>query len=111
MTMYIHITVKAEENTSSRLEVFCKKGIFKNFAKFTGKHLYRSHFFNKVKSLRYRCFLVNFANFLRVQFFMEKLRWLLLRKLTGIIFREREEEGVFRKNYSDQLQSVKCFRD
>ena len=29
-------------------EVFCKKGVFRNFAKFTGKHLYQSHFFNKV---------------------------------------------------------------
>ena len=29
-------------------EVFCKKGFFKNFAKFTGKHLCQSLFFNKV---------------------------------------------------------------
>ena len=34
---------------SSRPEVFCKKGVFRNFAKFTGKNLYQSHlFFNKV---------------------------------------------------------------
>ena len=33
---------------SSRLEVFCKKGVLKNFAKFTGKHLCQSLFFNKV---------------------------------------------------------------
>ena len=31
-----------------KTEVFCKKGVLKNFAKFTGKHLYRSLFFNKV---------------------------------------------------------------
>ena len=34
---------KTEENRklyrSSQLEVFCKNGVFKNFAKFTGKHL------------------------------------------------------------------------
>ena len=33
---------------SSRPEVFCKKGVLRNFAKFTGKHLYQSLFFNKV---------------------------------------------------------------
>ena len=33
---------------SIRLEVFWKKGIFRNFAKFTGKHLRQSLFFNKV---------------------------------------------------------------
>ena len=27
---------------SSRPEVFCKKGVLKNFAKFTGKHLCQS---------------------------------------------------------------------
>ena len=30
---------------SSRPEVFCKKGILRNFAKFTGKHLCQSLFF------------------------------------------------------------------
>ena len=33
-------------------EVFCKKGVLKNFAKFTGKHLCQSFFFNKVTNLR-----------------------------------------------------------
>ena len=33
---------------SSRPEVFCKKGVLKNFAKCTGKHLSQSLFFNKV---------------------------------------------------------------
>ena len=32
---------------SSRPEVFCKKGVLKNFAKLTGKHLYHSLFFKK----------------------------------------------------------------
>ena len=34
------------------LEVFCKKGALRNFAKFTGKHLCQSIFFNKVAGLR-----------------------------------------------------------
>ena len=33
---------------SSRPEVFCKKSVLRNFAKFTGKHLCQSLFFNKV---------------------------------------------------------------
>ena len=36
---------------SSRLEVFCKKGVLRNFAKFTGKHLCQGLFFNKVAGL------------------------------------------------------------
>ena len=56
-------------------ELFCQKGVLKNFAKFTGKHLYQSLFFNKVVGLRpaallkrrlwRRCFPVNFAKFLK----------------------------------------------
>ena len=33
---------------SSRPDVFCKKGVIRNFAKLTGKHLCQSLFFNKV---------------------------------------------------------------
>ena len=32
---------------SSHPEVFCKKGVLRNFAKFTGKHLFKSLFFDK----------------------------------------------------------------
>ena len=32
-------------------EVFCKKGVLRNFAEFTGKHLCQSLFFNKVAGL------------------------------------------------------------
>ena len=56
------------------LEVLCKYGVFKNFAKFNGKHLCQS-LFNKLvglrpasvltKRLRHKCFPVNFAKFLR----------------------------------------------
>ena len=37
---------------SSRPEVFCKKGVLRNFTKFTGKHLCKSLFFNEVADLR-----------------------------------------------------------
>ena len=72
-------------NRNSRLEVFFKKGALKNFSKFTGKHLCRSLFFNKVagltpatllkKRLRHRCFPVNFEKLLRTPFLIEQLWW------------------------------------
>ena len=37
---------------SSHREVFCKKVVYKSFERFTGKHLCRSLFFNKVAGLR-----------------------------------------------------------
>ena len=36
------------KSRSTRLEVFCRKGVLRNFAKFTGKHLRQSLFFAKV---------------------------------------------------------------
>ena len=33
---------------SCRPEVFCEKGVLRNFSKFTGKHLCQGLFFNKV---------------------------------------------------------------
>ena len=55
-----------------------KKGVLRKFTKSTGKHLYHSLFFNKVAGLRpaillkkrlwYRCFPVNFMNFLGTPF-------------------------------------------
>ena len=60
---------------SSRPEVFCKKGVLRNFAKFTGKRLCQSLFFNKVTGLRPATLLksdsgtcVNFAEFPRTPF-------------------------------------------
>ena len=46
MTVSIRI-----EYRSSRQEVFCKKSVPKNFAKFTGKLLSQSLFLNKVAGL------------------------------------------------------------
>ena len=37
-----------EKIRRSRLEVFCKKDVLINLAKFTGKHVYQSLFFNKI---------------------------------------------------------------
>ena len=58
-----------------------KKSVLKNFAKFTGKHLCRSLFFNKAllkKKLWHRCFPVNFTIFLRTPFLQNTYRRMLL---------------------------------
>ena len=63
---------------SSYWRCFVRKGVLRNFAKFTSKNLYQSLFSNKVAGLRpatlfkkrlwHRCFPVNFAKFLRIPF-------------------------------------------
>ena len=89
---------KNTEDRRSSPEVFCKKGVLRNFTKFTGKHLCQSLFFNKVAGLRpafllkkrlwHICFPVNFVKFLRAPFYIEHLWWLLLR---GVIFYDTEQ--------------------
>ena len=74
---------------SCRPEMYCKKGVLRNFTKFIGKHQCQSLFFNKVavlrpeatllkKRLQHWCFPVNFTKFLRTPFYIEHLWWLLL---------------------------------
>ena len=60
---------------SSRQEVFCKKGVLRNFVKLTGKHLCQSLFFNKVADLKYikketleQLFFCEFCKILRTLF-------------------------------------------
>ena len=43
-----NVTIKR----SSRPDLLCKIGVLRNFAKFTGKHLCQSLYFNKVAGLR-----------------------------------------------------------
>ena len=72
---------------SSRPEVFCKKGVLGNFAKFTRKHLRQSLSFNKVTGWGlqlywerdwHSCFPVNIAKFLKTHFVTEHLQYVLL---------------------------------
>ena len=73
---------------SSHRRCSVKKGVLTNFAKFTGKDLCQSLFFNKIagrrpatflkKRLWHRCFPVNFAKFLRTSFLQNTSRCLLL---------------------------------
>ena len=65
-----------------------KKGILEKLAKLTAKHLSQSFFFNQAagpepcnffkKKLRNRCFLVNFAKFLRTPILSNSWERLLL---------------------------------
>ena len=61
-------------------EVFCERDVLRNFAKFTGKHLFQS--LGPVTLLKkrfwHRCFAANFAKFLKTPFLAEQLWWLLL---------------------------------
>ena len=74
-------------------KVSVRKGVLRNFAKLTGKDLYKSLFYNKVageicnfiiKETLAQCFPVNFAKFLRTTFYIEHLWWLLLSVFTTI---------------------------
>ena len=86
---------------SSHPEMFCKKGVYANFAKLTGKHLCQSLFSNKVTDLRpatllkkrlwHRCFPMNFAKFTRTLFFTEHLRWLLLNIFRSKSYKDHEK--------------------
>ena len=68
---------------SSGPEVFYKKGVLRNFAKFTGKHLCQSLFLNKVpglgpatlliKRLWHWCFSRSYVKLLRTPFLKEHL--------------------------------------
>ena len=66
---------KAINSRNSHRRCSVKKGVLKNFAKFTGKHLCQSLFFNKVAGLRVP---VNFVKFLETPFLQNTSGQLLL---------------------------------
>ena len=72
---------RVKNHRSSRPEVFCKKGVPRNFANFTRKHLPQNLFFNKVTGLRLHLHYMNFEKFLRAPFIAGHLRWLFLKSL------------------------------
>ena len=67
--------LQANKHKKQPPEVFCEKAVFRNFAKFTGKRLCQSLFFNKDAGLR----PVSFVKFLITPFPTEHLWWLLLK--------------------------------
>ena len=108
---------------SSRLEVFCRKDVLRNFEKFTGKHLCQSLLFHEVTDLRpatllkkrlwNRCFPVNFSKFLRTPSVTEHLRWLLLKTPANqLIFREElvELQLYYCRTCSQEVFKHMCFK-
>ena len=103
-----------------------KKGVLRIFAKFTGKHLCQSLFFNKVAGLRpqatllkkrlwHRCFPVNFAKILRTPFLLNTSGRRLLRgQITLFYFVRRnisltpkpEKTYVIKINYQDLVREA-----
>ena len=81
------------------------KGAHRNFAKFTGKRLCQSLFFNKVgveKRHSHRCFPVNFPKFLGTP---------LLKNTSGGCFCHFQTwcyEKEQNRNYSANLTTIKC---
>ena len=75
-------------DSSSHRRCSVKKGVLRNFTKFTGKHQCQSLFFNKVASLRpatlfkkrlwHKCFPLNFVKFPRTTFLQYAFVQLLL---------------------------------
>ena len=64
----------------SRPKVFCKKGVYKNFAKLIGKHLCQSPFFKREAW--------NFGEIFKNTFFIEHFWWLLLYSMIIIMMVE-----------------------
>ena len=85
---------KKKKNRSSHRRCSARKGVLRNFAKFKGKHLCQSLYFNKVANLRpatllkqrlwHRCFPVNSAKFLRTPFLQNTSGRQLLKKKPGM---------------------------
>ena len=63
---------------SSRPEVFCKKGVFRNFTKFTGKHHCQSLCNFIKKETLALVFYFEFCEICKITFFIEHLWWLPL---------------------------------
>ena len=102
---------------SSRLEVLWRKGVLRNFQKFTGKHLCQILIFDKVAGLRkrfwYRCFPVSFLKFLKTPSIIEQLPWLLLKTpVNQLIFREElvDLQLYYSRTFSQKLFKHMCFR-
>ena len=88
---------------SSHPEVFCKKGVLKNFL--------RSATLLK-KTLWHRCFPVNVAKFLRTPFFIEHLRWLLLNAAMNIKTLDRasaRQDPEKKTNLNESASQKMCF--
>ena len=121
----IRLSNQLYADRSSCPEAFYEKVVLRNFAKFTGKHVYQSLFFNNVAGLRsatllkkrlwHRRFTVNFSKLLIIPFLTEHLRWLLLYiafSLTQCINKKLLRQKILEVILSKmkQLEDLKVFK-
>ena len=85
LTLYMILFLLFVQAKSSDLRYSMKKGVLQNFVKFTGKHLSRSLFLNKVADSNFiknetltQVFSCEFCEIFKSIFFIERLRWLFL---------------------------------
>ena len=83
-----------------------KKGVLKNFAKFTGKTTVPESLLNKVAGLRHRCFPVNFAKFLRTPF-LQNTSASTISRLSGEIFVRNISSFEFSSYLNSSRDSVR----
>ena len=121
-------------NRSSHQRCSMKKGVLKNFTKFTGKHLCQSLFYNKFaglspatlikKRLWHRCFPVSFVKLLITTFLQntsgphfwkktDKRKWkwksmaiLKTSYLAKLIEQKQPSTGVLSKKCSENMQQI-----
>ena len=98
------------KSRNSRWRCSIKKGVLKNFAKFAGKHLCHSLFFNKLagfrpgiflkKRLWHKCIPVNFRKFLWTPFLQNTFGRLsiVIRELQTVFWKLRLEITNFLEN-------------
>ena len=90
----VNMSLEYHKRRSSHQRYAVRKGVLRNFAKFTGKHLRQSFFFSKVAGLRlatllkkrpwHRCFPLDFSKFLRTPFLPNTFAGLLLYRVTTV---------------------------
>ena len=88
LTCEYKLVLRKSTCRSSHRRSFVRKSVLRNFAKFTGRHLWQSLFFNKVTGLRpailfkketlAHVFSCEFCKISKNTFFTEHLWWLLL---------------------------------
>ena len=88
---------------SSRLDVFCRKGFHRNFAKFTGKHLCWSPFLNKVAVLKA-------CNFVKKDSGTGVFLW-ILRNFLEHLFLQNTSGGCFCQFYYASMIWMFCRQD
>ena len=93
-----------------------RKCVLRNFAKFTGKHICQSLFFNKVAGLRpatllkkrlwYRFFPLNFAKFLKIPFLQNTSSRLLSLQTLRLKPLQTLETNSTERNHSSSMPLV-----